>query len=171
MPMISGEKVILKKFKLLDINQNYLSWMNNQSLLKYSNNRFIKHTRKKLLNFYFSMQKKNKIFLKIITKENNKFIGTFTCYINPNHNTANIGILIGDKNFFNKGYGLDAWTAVIKYLFSKKKIRKIFAGTLSENKPMIKIFKKSRMEFESKFYRHEKFKKKYKDIFFYSIFK
>jgi RimJ/RimL family protein N-acetyltransferase len=171
MPMIIGEKVILKKFKLSDINPNYVSWMNNQSLLKYSNNRFIKHTKKKLLNFYFSMKEKNKIFLKIVSKKDNKYIGTFTCYINPNHNTANLGILIGDKNFSNKGYGLDAWTAVIKYLFSKKKIRKIFAGTLYENKPMLKIFKKSGMKYESKFYRHENFKKKYSDIFFYSIFK
>ena len=103
--MIIGKKTILKKFLISDINSVYISWLNNKKLLRYSNNRFNQHTRKNLKNFYLKMQRKNKLFLKILTINENKFIGTMTAYINPYHRHANIGILIGNNKFSKRGYG------------------------------------------------------------------
>ena len=82
-----------------------------------------------------------------------------------------MGILIGDYRFKSRGYGLDSWKTAMNYLFRDLKLRKVFAGTIILNKPMLSIFKKSKMKFEGKFKKHEIIGKKYQDLVYYSKFK
>lgn len=167
---IPGKKTKLKLFSKKDINFKYKRWLNNKKLLKYSNNRFKKFTYHSLKKYFLSFDNKNNFFFKILSLDN-IFIGTITCYINRNHKTANMGIMIGDKKFNQKGFGVDAWSSLINYLFKKKKIKKIYAGTMSCNIGMKKICKKSGMKLEARFKNHEKLGQKYYDLLFFSIFK
>ena len=85
-----------------------------------------------------------------MTKKN-QFIDTILCTIDENNKSGNLGILIGNTKFQSKGYGIDAWMLAIKHLQKTRKLNKIYAGTLSCNKPMLKIFKKSKMIYETQF--------------------
>jgi RimJ/RimL family protein N-acetyltransferase len=167
---IVGKKTRLTLFSKKDINFKYIKWLNNKNLLRYSNNRFKKITYHTLKKYFLSFDNKNNFFFKI-SSLNNVFIGTTTCYIDRNHKTANIGIMIGDKQFTNKGFGVDAWISLINYLFKEKKINKIYAGTMDCNIGMKKICKKSGMKMEARFKDHEKLGKKYHDLVFFSIFR
>jgi RimJ/RimL family protein N-acetyltransferase len=168
--IIKGNKVDLAPITYRDVkNKKYISWLNNKKLLKYSNQRFEKQTFSKLNKFFLLSRQQENLFCKILTKEKD-FIGTIICRIDKNHNTGNLGILIGDTKFESKGHGLDAWLTAMKYLQKKMKIKKIFAGTLSCNKPMLKIFKKSKMKYEATFKKHEIVNKKYYNLIFYSVF-
>ena len=93
-----------------------------------------------------------------------------TVTIDENNKSGNLGILIGNTKFQSKGYGIDAWMLAIKHLQKTRKLNKIYAGTLSCNKPMLKIFKKSKMTYETRFKKHEIVNKKYYDLIYYSIF-
>ena len=93
---ILGKKTVLKLFSKKDINFKYKKWLNNKKLLKYSNNRFKKFTYHSLKKYLLSFDNKNNFFFKILSL-NNIFIGTITCYINRNHKTANIGMMIEDE--------------------------------------------------------------------------
>ena len=57
-------------------------------------------------------------------------------------NLASIDILIGDKNYWSKGYGYDAMKTVMDYGFKKLKLRKIELKVFSYNKRAIKLYKK-----------------------------
>ena len=46
-------------------------------------------------------------------------IGTMTIYFSANHQTADIGIMIGNKAFWGKG-GEQAWQAVMDLLIQKR---------------------------------------------------
>jgi RimJ/RimL family protein N-acetyltransferase len=168
--IIEGNKVDLMPITYSDIkNKEYMAWLNNKKLLKYSSQRFEKYNFNKLKNFFLLTKKNNNFFYKILTK-NNHFIGTILCTIDKNHKSGNLGILIGNLKFQSKGYGIDAWSIAIKYLQKKRKLKKIYAGTLSCNKPMLKIFKKSKMTYETRFKKHEIVNKKYYDLIYYSVF-
>ena len=168
--IVKGNKVDLVTLKIHDIkNKNYVSWLNNKKLLKYSNQRFENNTINNLKKFYLSLKKNNDFFCKIVTK-NKIFIGTIICRINHNHKTGNLGILIGNKKFKSKDMGYDAWITAIQYLKKSKKLRKIYAGTLTCNKPMLKIFKKSKMKFEARLKKQEIYRNKYYDTLIYSKF-
>ena len=58
--------------------------------------------------------------------ETNNYIGG--CGINEVNWTtriATIGIMVGDKNYWNKGYGTDAMKVLMKFIFDNMNIRKI----------------------------------------------
>ena len=62
-----------------------------------------------------------------------------------NHKTVDLGILIGEKRVFGKGYGKESWKLYVDYLSTLKNIRKITAGTATCNKPMLNLIHNSKM--------------------------
>ena len=142
---LSGNNISLKLFKKEDINFEYINWLNDKDVVKYSRQRNKNHTYKTCLDYYLTLKINKNYFIKIIFKKTNKFIGTMTYMFD--HDCADIGILIGDKNYWGKNLGYEAWNLSIKYLFSLQKINKITAGCLFENLAMKKIMIKSNMNF------------------------
>ena len=96
-------------------------------------------------------------------------IGTITLYVNPNHGTADLGLLIGKIDYWNGGFGFDAWNSLMRWAFRDLNIRKITAGTLSSNIGMQKIMEKSGMMLEGK-NRQEIVEDIEEDILFYAKF-
>ena len=53
-----------------------------------------------------------------------------------------LGILIGNKEYWGKGYGTDAVKLLIKFIFEEMNINKIYLNVFSHNKRAIKSYKK-----------------------------
>ena len=72
-----------------------------------------------------------------------KHIGNCTCYdINEDKGEAQLGILIGDRNYWDKGYGTDAVSTMVNYIFLNTNLRRIYLKTLDWNLRAQKCFKK-----------------------------
>jgi len=164
---IIGKKIYLNSFSKKDINKKYISWLNDQEVVKYSRQRFIKHTQQSCLKFYNSVINNNNIFIKINLISSKNFIGTMTYIFNDD--AADLGILIGDKNYWNQKLGFEAWNLSINYLSAFKKIKKITAGCISENFAMKNIFIKSEMKYSHKIKKYNKNNKKFEEFIFYEI--
>ena len=93
-------------------------------------------------------------FWAIVLINQEKHIGNITTYKDTFNNVVDISILIGERTMWGQGYGFEAWQAMCSYLFREEKVRKITAGTLSINKAMIKIMKKSNMIKDGRRKRH-----------------
>lgn len=168
--LLVGEKIQLTLFKESDIDEQYVSWLNDTEVTKYSNQRFFKHTSKSCLKYLNSFNDSNNLFLKITNKEQNEKIGTMTAYYSQFHKTVDIGIMIGNKKYWSKGIGSDAWITLINFLKTNKHIRKITAGTMSINIGMLSIFNKSNMEYEATKEKQELCEDKEVDLVYYRIF-
>ena len=136
------ERVSIRLFSDSDISDDYISWLNDPEVMKFSNQRFIPHTRETCKDFFNSIQSLDAIFLVIIFQENKEAVGTMTVYFSRNHQTADIGIMLGNKAFWDIGLGTEALDGVIEFLFKKVGVRKVTSGTLSCNKGMIRICEK-----------------------------
>jgi RimJ/RimL family protein N-acetyltransferase len=78
-----------------------------------------------------------------IKTQNGRHIGNCACYsINNEMGEAEIGILIGDRRYWDKGYGSDAVTSLIDFLFKQINSRRIHLKTLESNKRAQKCFSK-----------------------------
>ena len=99
-----------------------------------------KHTAKTCLNYLNSFKNCQNEFLAVIDKENKSHIGNITLLIDKFNKLAFINILIGIPN---QGYGKSAFKETVNYLKKKYKLRKIICGTMSINKPMIKLLYKN----------------------------
>jgi len=70
-------------------------------------------------------------------------IGTISLTeINSHHKVAEIGIVIGDKNYWGKGVATQVIFELIKYAFINLDIKYISAEVEEPNIPMQKVFKK-----------------------------
>ena len=55
---------------------------------------------------------------------------------------AELGIMIGNRDYWDKGYGTDAVTTLVNYIFGHKNFRRIYLKTLVSNTRAQKCFKK-----------------------------
>lgn len=164
--VIRKDNLLITNFKLKDINKNYIQWLNNKKLLKYSNNKFTIYNKKKCITYFKSFEKSQNLFLSI---KNNKLelIGTITCFFSCKNKICDIGILLGDKNHRSIGLGLKSWKMIMSFLAENYSLKKISAGALRENTKMINIFKKSKMAYDG-FRKKNFYDRKFFDFVFYA---
>lgn len=146
---ISNKFVSLVKFCDHHITSEYISWLNDEEVVQYSNQRFFQHDTNSATRYLLSFTNTQNLFLAVIDNSSNKMIGTMTAYIDTHHNTADLGILIGEKSTWGHGFGFYSWSLAIEWLLEVQKIRKVTAGTNSKNTGMLKIFYKSNMKQEA----------------------
>lgn len=142
---IEGDRIRLSLFTESNITNDYLSWLNDPDVTRFSNQRFMRHTRQSSLNYLKTFYNTKNIFLAIYLKDEERYIGTVTVYVTDPHHTADIGIMIGNKDCWGKGVGREAWCTILNWLLSIVKIRKVTGGTLRCNKGMVQIMINSGM--------------------------
>lgn len=147
--VISGKIINLRMFEKSDVNDTYVSWLNDIEVVKYSNQRFIHHTIDSCYKYLDSFLDTDNIFMAVEDKATMTLCGSVTAYIQTNHGTADIGLLIGNKDFWGKGVGFEAWTLMMGFLFNQCDIRKVTGGTLDVNIGMVRIMQKSMMIHEA----------------------
>ena len=83
-----------------------------------------------------------KLHFSIKTRDG-KHIGNCTCYsLNGTKSEAEIGIVIGDRNYWDKGYGSDAVSRLVDYIFNRSRVMRIHLKTLISNERAQRCFSK-----------------------------
>lgn len=145
-PVIVGSRVRVRSFGESDINDAYLGWLRDPATVRFSNQRFRTHDRTSAMDYLRSFDGSANLFFGIELLEDSRLIGTMTVYRAVPHETADIGILIGDAGSKGRGYGLEAWGLVLDWLLAQPNVRKVTCGTLAANLPMIRIAERSGMQ-------------------------
>lgn len=144
--ILEGERIYLRSVCLNDVNETYCGWMNDPGVNQYLESRFYPHTVKSLKKYVKSKQSdRNNVFLAIILKDGNRHIGNIKLGpIDDIHRFADIGIIIGEKDCWGKGYATEAIQLMVKYAFGKLNLHKVTAGCYAPNKGSLKAFKKAK---------------------------
>ena len=70
-----------------------------------------------------------------------KHIGNCTCYdINEAKGEAQLGIILGDRDYWDKGYGTDAVRTMVNHVFLNTDLKRIYLKTLEWNVRAQKCF-------------------------------
>ncbi|MCX6000168.1 MAG: GNAT family N-acetyltransferase [Chloroflexi bacterium] len=70
-------------------------------------------------------------------------IGNCSCYnVDSFQRDAELGIIIGNPAYWSKGYGTDAVTTLLGYVFKKTNFKRIYLHTLEDNTRAQKCFGK-----------------------------
>jgi len=146
-----GKEVVLRRFELCDLNETYVGWLNDPEVVKFSNQRFTNHTLESCRRYLEGFKGSFNLFLsvRLPAPQGERAVGTMTAYRNVHHGTADIGILIGDRNVWGLGLGLDAFRTLADWLDGTAGMRKLTAGTLSCNKGMVRVAEKAGFELEA----------------------
>lgn len=72
-----------------------------------------------------------------------KHVGNCTYYdINETRGEAELGILIGNRDYWNNGYGADAVTTLVNHIFRTTNLKRIYLKTLNWNRRAQRCFEK-----------------------------
>lgn len=167
--IIKAQQIYLEPFTPTHITDRYVRWLNDPIVVRYSEQRHLKHTHDSCVRYLQSCSISSHLFYAIILMHDlNEHIGNITAYIDPYNKIADLAILIGEKNHWGKGYGLEAWKAMSDYLLTSG-IRKVTAGTMASNHGMLKIMQRSGMKIEGRRYKHFLHEGKEEDLIFSAI--
>jgi RimJ/RimL family protein N-acetyltransferase len=75
--------------------------------------------------------------------ESNEHIGNIKLHTNMHHNLGDIGLIIGDKTKWGRGYATEAIKVLTKHGFDTLELHKISAGVYSDNIGSMKAFYKA----------------------------
>jgi len=152
-PFLIGDKLYLRSLEESDISEKYIGWLNNYEVTRYLETGKVPTTSEAIHNYLESFRgSSNDIILAIIDRETDQHIGNVTLNrINWIHRTADTGLMIGEKDFWGKGYAFEAWSLIIEYAFQRLGLRKIIAGSMDKNVASIAVLKKLGFKLEGTF--------------------
>lgn len=143
--LIKGEKVILREKHIEDAQEDYI-WRTDEELAQLDATRPIDMPygdfRRYIEEEIRSPGPKSKRLA--IDTIDGKHIGNFMYYdIDLRRGEAELGIMIGDRSYWGKGYGSDVIRAVRDHLFSETPLKRLYLHTLEWNERARKSFIKS----------------------------
>jgi RimJ/RimL family protein N-acetyltransferase len=154
MAILKGDNVSLVRFESQHLTQRYVGWLNDPVVTKYSEQRHRVHSLESCQSYFKSFPRNigefgselADEFLAIVSHNPDlDHIGNISTSVDRENSVADLSILIGDRRAWGKGFGLAAWSLLMDHLLETLGMRKVTAGTMSVNIPMLKIMEKSGM--------------------------
>ena len=146
---LSTERLLLEPFSEKFLTEKYVFWLNDPKVVRYSGQRLMTHSLSSCMDFWQRIANSGNAGWAIVLRapeSEGTHIGNITTDFDTLNGVTDIRMLIGETCHWGKGYGLEAFNAVIEYLFNSTDVRKITAGTLSLNLGMQAIMKRAGMK-------------------------
>ena len=146
--------IFLQRITTEDASARYLSWINDPKTTEFLEIRFKKYNLADL-----------KLFLEntIKTQQNGDLEPLFTIRlqatgehigniklgpINTHHSTADIGLLIGQREWWGKGIATEAIRLICDYAFKERNLQKLKAGCYASNMNSARAFERNGFKIE-----------------------
>ena len=142
---LEGKRIYLREVTQDDIGNMYHSWLADNEVTKNLECRYFPQSIDNIRAYVSSMKAPDNTLFAIIVKEAGDIhIGNIRLGpVSWQHRFAGIGLLIGNKQFWGKGYGTEAISLVRDYAFGKLSLHKLTAGCYSCNLASVRAFEKA----------------------------
>jgi RimJ/RimL family protein N-acetyltransferase len=92
----------------------------------------------------------NRYSFSVRTLEEDKLIGFFGLWVDLIHNEAWVGIGIGERDFWGRGYGTDMMKLCLQYAFTELNVNRVSLGVHSYNPRAQRSYEKAGFRFEGR---------------------
>ena len=146
-PFIIGDKIYLRGLEKEDINGNNYQWFNDQEVCAGNSHAYKPNNFPNMENYLNEVYNSNSLIVfAIIDKTEDKHIGNISLQdIDWLSRTAEYAIIIGEKEFWGKGYSKEASELILHHGFVNLNLHRIYLGTFENNIGMQKLSEKLRM--------------------------
>ena len=148
--LLEGTKFQLKPIKVSDITSAYINWLNDAEIMEHTEQRF-RATTLEDASDYVELMAQSKTDLYYGLFYDGTHIGsTKLGKINPNHKTADLSYIVGDKSFWGKGIASKMIKKMVSLAFERLELEKVVAGVYATNLASIRVLEKNRFVCEGK---------------------
>ncbi len=133
--MINGTKVRLGNKKLTDARNDY-AWQSDPELARLdAAPRLTTSFAQYLMDYTWELHSPSPTRRRFAVKtQDGKHIGNCSYYnINETEEAAELGIMIGNRDYWDKGYGTDAVITLVNHIMQETKLNRIYLKTLESN--------------------------------------
>lgn len=140
---IKGNRVFLREVRLTDVNEKYYNWLADKEINQFLETRYMPRSIDNIKAFVKEMDgNSNELFFAICTLEDDCHIGNIKLGpIDWVHKFGEVGLLIGDKDYWGKGYAKEVIELLSAFAFDVLNLNKLNAGVLAKNIASQKAFK------------------------------
>jgi len=139
----NNEPVFIKILQTEDVSENYVNWYSNKQVISYSDNQYRSFSLEGQKNYVRSCLDNNDVDLYGIFFKSQHIGNIVISGLTSVHKRAEITYVIGDTNFWGKGYGSYAVAEIINKAKNHYKLYKLFAGLAEGNKGSEAVLRKN----------------------------
>lgn len=142
---LEGTSLYLRPVRMEDATEEYAAWLNDSEVTRFMESRSGGHTVAGLSDYVAAMLKKpDTLFLAIVARAGDRHIGNIKLGpVDRHHGTADVALMIGDKESWGRGYASEAIHLVTEHAFAQMDVRKLTAGCYSGNIGSRRAFEKA----------------------------
>ncbi len=143
--VVEGEKVLLREKWVEDAADDY-AWRTDEELARLDATRPLRMSYADFLRYSseelsFPSPRSRRFAIDTL---DGKHIGNCMCYdIDLRDGEAELGIMIGDRDYWGKGYGTDSVGLLLRYIFTGTTIARVYLHTLDWNHRAQRSFAKA----------------------------
>jgi ribosomal-protein-alanine N-acetyltransferase len=169
---IEGDTIYLRALSMNDVSEEYLSWLNDEETTRGLASGVFPSTTEELTRFVEGViNNKNTVMFAVCDKTNDKHIGNIKLdQFDWVSRTCELGLLIGDKNYWGKGIGTEVCRLTLTYAFTDLNIRKVSLAVYENNPSAIRVYEKLGFVQEGRLRKHVFEGGSYYDKFYMGIF-
>jgi ribosomal-protein-alanine N-acetyltransferase len=144
--VLTAERLDLRPFSEEYLTSRYVAWLNDPETVRYSEQRHRRHTLETCRAYFESFANTASFFWAIVAHDKELgHIGNMTATVDHANAVADLAIMIGEARARGRGFGLEAWSCACNFLLTKARMRKVTAGTMAINVPMLRVMARSGM--------------------------
>lgn len=142
---IESVRLIMRPMLAQDAHGPYLAWMSDPEVLKHLEARHAIHTAESLTRYIAEMSNRtDTLFLAIVEKSSGRHIGNIKLgLIDADQKRAEMGIMLGAKDVWGRGYGSEAIAALCDHAFRIIGLHRVQAGCYADNEGSRRAFIKA----------------------------
>jgi [ribosomal protein S5]-alanine N-acetyltransferase len=152
-PTLSTARLVLRPLK--KPMQRNLAWLRDPEVMHFSQQKHQMHSLSSQMHYVNSFIGNSHLW-GIWLADTGEYIGNVSATHDEPNNIADMGILLGETKYWGKGFGREAWKAACEWMLNKGQgnVRKLEAGCMRPNIPMIKIIRASGFSQEGELLNH-----------------
>jgi RimJ/RimL family protein N-acetyltransferase len=143
-PFLIGHLVYLRPLERTDLTERYQSWINDPEVTRYLETAHFPQTLAMMEAFYErTTASQENLFLAIVDRATDRHIGNIKLGpIHWIHRKATLGILIGEREYWGRGFGTEATRLVVEHAFYNLNLHRVDLGVFAEHTAAVRMYEK-----------------------------
>lgn len=143
--LVRGSCLGLAALRPEDVGEAYVGWLNDPETVRYTEARHAAHTLESVRAYAAACAARgDDHLLGVFELAGGRHVGNIKVGpVNPRHRCASVGLIIGEKERWGRGYATEAIELAARHAFTVLGLHKLTAGVVEGNAASLRAFEKN----------------------------